>query len=63
MKLSKNCNDINLDGMFRLILLIYGEKNTKNVSNFMQDNIRDSMIVNLTKNIFLQQVQKIELIN
>ena len=35
MKLSKNCNDINLDGMFRLILLIYGEKNTKNVSNFM----------------------------
>ena len=29
MKTSKNFNDTNLDGMFRLVLLIYGGKNMK----------------------------------
>ena len=29
----------------------------------MQGNLRDFMIINLTKNIFLQQVQKIKLKN
>ena len=31
MILSKNFNDRNTDGMFRLILLIYGEKIRKNM--------------------------------
>ena len=33
------------------------------LSKFMWDNLRNSMIENLTKNIFLEQVKKIELIN
>ena len=37
-------NDINLDGMFRLILLIYGKNNMKKyVSKFMQNKLRNSM--------------------
>ena len=47
MKLSKKkrkMNDINLDGMFRLILLIYGKNNMKKyVSKFMQNQLRNSM--------------------
>ena len=35
----------------------------KNVLKFMEDNLKNSMIVNLTKNKFFQQVQKIELIS
>ena len=35
MKLSKKTNDRNLDGIFRLILLIYGENMNKYVSKFM----------------------------
>ena len=35
----------------------------KYLSKFMKDNLRDSMIGNLTENGFLQQVQKIELTN
>ena len=36
MKLSKKkINDRNLDGIFRLILLIYGENMKKYVSKFM----------------------------
>ena len=59
MKLSKKkINDRNLDGIFRLILLIYG-KNMKNMSKFMQNNLRNSM----RKNRFLEHVQKIEHIN
>ena len=37
------------------------KKMKKYVSKFMQDNMRDSMIINLTKNRILQQVQKIKL--
>ena len=40
------------------------KKNTqKYVSKFMQNNLKNPMIVNVTKKRFLQQVQKIELIN
>ena len=35
IKLSKKINDRNLDGIFRLILLIYGENMKKYVSKFM----------------------------
>ena len=60
MKLGKKLSHRNLDGIFRVTLLIYGEKNTKkSMSEFMQDNLRISMVVNLTKNRFLRQVQKI----
>ena len=31
----------------------------KYLSKFMKDKVKDSMIVNLTENRFLQQVQKI----
>ena len=50
--------------MFRLILLIYLAKyaKKKHLSKFMQDKLRDSIIVKLTENRFLQMVQKIELI-
>ena len=40
------------------------EQNTKKcVSKFISDKLRNSMIVNLAKNRFLQQHQKTELIN
>ena len=35
MKLSKKVNDRNLDGKFRLIILIYGKNMKKDVSKFM----------------------------
>ena len=35
----------------------------KYVTKFMQDNLKNSMMINLTKNRFLQQVQKTEPIN
>ena len=46
-------------------LLIYEGKNSKKkyLSKLIKDNLKDSMIVNLTENRFLQHVQKIELIN
>ena len=59
MKLSKKINDRNLDGIFRLILLIYGENMKKYVSKFMQNILRNSM----TNNRFLKHVQKTERIN
>ena len=41
-----------------------GKYSTKKYfSEFMYDNLKVSMIVNLTENRFLQQVQKIEMIN
>ena len=40
-----------------------GENAKKYLSKFMWDNLRDSMIVYLTENKLLQQVQNIELIN
>ena len=63
MKISKNFSHRNLDCMFRIMILIYGEKKNekKYVSKFMQDNMKDSMIINLTKNRIWQQVQKIKL--
>ena len=37
--------------MFRLILLIYEGENTKKcLSKFMDDNLNNSMILNLTEN-------------
>ena len=61
MKVSKNFSHRNLDGLFRIMLLTYGEKKKKKyVSKFMQANMRDSMIINLTKTRILQQVQKIK---
>ena len=52
------------NGVFRIILLIYGEKDTnKYVSKFIQDNLGNFMIVIFTKNRFLQQVRKVKLIN
>ena len=62
MKLSEKFSDRNLDDVFKLILLIM-EELIKNLSKFKQDNLRNSMIVNLRKIRFLQQVKKIELIN
>ena len=56
-------NDKNLDGMFRLILLIYCSIIKKKMSEFIYDDLKNSMIVNVTKNLFLQQVEKTELIN
>ena len=47
--------------MFKLILMIYGRIMVKYLSKVIYDNLKNAMIVNLTKNIFLQQVQKIEL--
>ena len=49
--------------MFRLILLIYDRIMKNYLSQFMRDNLRNSIIVNLTKKRFLQQVRGIELIN
>ena len=48
MKLSKKSSHINLDGIFGLLLLIYGRIMKQYVSKFMQDNLSNSMIVNLT---------------
>ena len=61
MKLSKKFSHKNLDGMFRIILLIYvGKKNTKkHVSKFMQDNLRNSIIVNLTEIDFCNRFRKL----
>ena len=62
MKVSKSFSHRNIDGLFRIILLTYGEKKIKKyVSKFMQANMRDSMIINLTKTRIMQQVQKIKL--
>ena len=46
-------------------LLIYEGKYSKKkyLSKLIKDNLKDSMIVNLTENRFLQHVRKIELIN
>ena len=55
----KKINDRNLDGIFRLILMIYGKNMKKYVLKFMQNNLRNSM----TKNRFLQHVQKTDDIN
>ena len=49
--------------MFRLILLIYCSIIKKKMSEFIYDYLKNSMIVNVTKNLFLQQVEKTELIN
>ena len=48
--------------MLRLIL-IYDRTMKKYQLKFMQDSLKNFMIINLTKNRFLQQVQKIKLIN
>lgn len=62
MKVSKNFSHRNLDGLFRIMLLTLERKKIKKyVSKFMQANMRDSMIINLTKIRILQQVQKIKL--
>ena len=46
--------------MFRLILIIYGEKDTKKyISKFMQDNLRNYMSVNLTKIDFSNRLRKL----
>ena len=42
---------------------LWWENMKKYLSKFMKDSLRDSMIGNLTENVFLQQVQKIELTN
>ena len=64
MKLIKNFSHINLDGIYRLILLIYGRIMKKKkiyiyiyISKFMLDNLRYSTIIDLSRNRFLQQVQ------
>ena len=59
MELSKKFSHRNLDGIFGLTLLIYGKNMKKRVTKF---NLGNSIIVNLTSDRFLQQVQKIELI-
>ena len=59
----KNAFKKHLNGVFRSILLIYGGNTKRYQSNFLQDNLRDTVIVNLKEDRFLQQVQKIELIN
>ena len=63
MKLSKEFSYKNLDGIFSTILLIHGRIMKKHLSEFTKDNLMKSMIVKLRKNRFLQQPQKIELIN
>ena len=55
-KLSKKINNRNLDGIFRLTLMIYRKNMKKYVSKFMLNNSRNSM----TKNRILQHVQKTE---
>ena len=56
MKLSKTFNQRNLNGMYSIDL----EENYEKISTFMQGDLRYSIIVNLTKNRFLQHVQKNE---
>ena len=63
MKFSKKFSYRNLDGMFRLILLIYGRIMREYLWKFMYDNLKYSMIVNLTKSRFLEHFQKIELVD
>ena len=63
MKLSKEFSYKNLDGIFSTILLIHGRIMKKHLSEFTKDNLMKSMIVKLRKNRFLQQPQKIQLIN
>ena len=62
MKLNKKLSHGNLDGMLKLTLMIYGRNMKKYLLKFMLDNLRIT-IVNQTKNRFLQQAKKIELIN
>ena len=50
----KKINYRNFDGIFRLILQVYGKNMKKYVSKFMQNTLRNSM----TRNRFLQHVQK-----
>ena len=56
MKLSKTFSQRNLNGMYSIDL----EENYEKISTFMQGDLRYSIIVNLTKNRFLQHVQKNE---
>ena len=63
MKLSKEFSYKNLDGIFSTILLIHGRIMKKHLSEFTKDNLMKSMTVKLRKNRFLQQPQKIQLIN
>lgn len=50
--------------MFRLILMTFGQEDIKYyVPKFIQDNLRNSIIINSRKNRFLQQFQKTKLIN
>ena len=42
---------------------LWGEIQYKSLSKCVQDNLKDSVTVNLTETRLLQQVQKIELIN
>ena len=62
MKLNRKLSHGNLDGMLKLALVIYGRNMKKYLLKFMLDNLRIT-IVNQTKNRFLQQAKKIELIN
>ena len=63
IKLSNKFSHRNLY-MFSLKLLIYGEKQQQNFRpKFIYDDLRNSFIAILTKNRFLQHVQKIELRN
>ena len=62
MKLNKKLSHGNLDGMLKQTLMIYGRNMKKYLLKFMLDNLRIT-IVNQTKNRFLQQAKKIELIN
>ena len=58
MKLSKKIRHRNLDGMFRLLLMSYGRIMKKYLSKFMQENLRNSSIVNLTKIDFYNSFSK-----
>ena len=51
-------------GVILGLLICEGKHSKKKyLSKLIKDNLKDSMIVNLTENRFLQHVQKIELIN
>ena len=51
-------------GVILGLLICEGKYSKKKyLSKLIKDNLKDSMIVNLTENRFLQHVQKIELIN
>ena len=50
----------NLDGVFRLILLIYGQtKYEKYESKHMWDNLRNSVVASLTKIDFCNRFRKL----